>query len=98
MYFLIIFAIAITNLLTWYLVPAALGMLVIMMYRVSMCVMSCRIILHLRKAGAKLGNGARESIVLKESWNWAGGEELAISMLTPQALMPKENPEPEAPP
>jgi len=55
-YFLFIFGVAFANLFVWYLVPATLGMLVIILYRVSMCVMGSRIILHIRIAGALLSD------------------------------------------
>jgi len=74
LYFFVIFAIAITNLLVWYLVPAALGMLLIMVYRVSMCVMASRIILHIRKAGAELGAG--QSLAFRSVLAWAVGDEV----------------------
>jgi hypothetical protein len=73
LYFFVIFAIAATNLLVWYLVPASLGMLLIMIYRVSMCVMSSRIILHIRKAGAELGAG--QSLAFRSVLAWAIGDE-----------------------
>jgi len=79
LYFFVIFGIAVTNILVWYLVPAALGMLLIMLYRVSMCVMASRIILHIRKAGAELGAG--HSLALRSVLAWAVGDE--VTQTTP---------------
>jgi len=90
LYFFVIFGTAVANLLVWLIVPLSLGQLLIMLYRTSMCVMSCRIILNLRRTGAKLSGDA--SLAGRQNWDtkstdshhhdWEVNQEVTFSHLT----------------